>query len=242
MMKLFRRNSQKENRGNAATNASSNMRSSTDAKPLINLTVICPAMGDEHDQVIAVQCSPGETIGNLKLRLQDLSHIPYEFLDILQDPQGQPMDDNEVLGFNEGDVVFLQLSEIEAQSFPMGEDAWAHGDECVDEMIDDLEDDAEQEAFDQALADSIKDVQYCLSFLLPAVEAREERRCNIPIGASALIADVADVVRLELGLGADESFCLHFAGQPLSPDSTVHAAGLREDDTVFVGLSPDLLE
>jgi len=249
-MKFFRRNSQKENRGSDNVQASllgnpGNTATFVDNKKpngLINLTVICPAMDEDGDGIITVQCNTNKTIGDLKLRLQDMTEIPFEFLQILQDPQGEAMDDNDALTFHEGDVVYLRLNEMEQEILPLGEDAWAHGDQCAEELIDDLHDNAEAEAFDQALADSIKDVQYCLSFVLPGHDFEEERRCMMPIGATAMIADVTDVVRLELGLAGDESFCLHFAGQPLAPDSTVHEAGLRDDDTVLVGLSPDLLE
>merc|ERR1719281_1214002 len=145
MMKFFRRN--KENRGNAASQSGNAGPVSRTAKPdaRVNLTVICPALGSEGDDILTVPISPDKTVHDLKLQIQDACGVPYEFLQILQDPQGQPMNDDDVLGFEEGHVVYLRLDEMEAASFPLGDEAWAHGNQCAEELVEDLQDDAEQE-------------------------------------------------------------------------------------------------
>merc|ERR1711904_169011 len=85
----------------------------------------------------------------------------------------------------------------------------------------------------QALAQSLAQVTYNLTVVLPSRGGNGDSRCQMPLSAMAVIGDVTEAARLELNIASDQPFQLTYSGQALPQGITVHAAGLRDGDTIL---------
>merc|ERR1719265_2128452 len=95
----------------------------------------------------------------------------------------------------------------------------------------------EAQEMDNALQQSLADVTYNLTVVLPGRAGQREKRCKMPLSALALIGEVTEAAQLELNIPSDQPFQLTYLGQALPHWVTVHGAGLTDGDTILAQIS-----
>merc|ERR1712107_808274 len=73
-----------------------------------------------------------------------------------------------------------------------------------------------------ARREELATAEYKLTIVLPGRSSRPERRCSMPVMAAARVAEVLDMVKLELNM-EEEELVLEFAGENLPLGATVHS-------------------
>jgi len=208
---------------------------------------ILPGMGVEED-AWDVRIRRGATVGALKATISQLYGLHPGLMVLQRDADSQPMPDAELLKYDDGDVVYLCTGTGRAGlaaglrgSFA-GNVSGGNGD-----PLDGLAAAVSRAATEAANAvsgalaevaarrEEVANAEYKLTVLLPASGTRPERRCHVTVMALARVAEVLDMVKLELDAESEE-IALEFAGDTLPLGATIHALGLCNGDTVMASI------
>lgn len=184
-----------------------------------------------EDDVLQVPMERGASAGALKRRIEGLYGLPCASQVLRRDIDGEPLADDELLAYDDGDVVHLSLA---------GPSLTAGGAPPIFTMLPDglaaavAGAMAEATELSAALQESLADTTYNISFVKSSNEPRgDEQRCVVEVSAVARVQEVLEVVKLELE-DESEALYLEFAGQALPPEAPIHLVGLRDGDTVLV--------
>lgn len=190
----------------------------------ITLTVYRAAQQGVEEDALQVRISRGASIGELQTQLSDLYGIPPQMQVLRRDVDSAPLRPEETLVCEDGDVLHLVVN---GAANPLAANPFGALQEALVGAMQ------QAAAADQALLDALANTNYRLTFVMPASGASPEKRCQLEVSAVAHVAEVLDMVRLELD--AEDTACeLEFAGEVLPRPLQMHSAGLQDGDTVIV--------
>jgi len=200
---------------------------------------LLPGLGVEED-TWQVRVRRNATASALKAALHALYDLPMMLMEIRRDADSAPMGDAEMLRCDEGDVLYLTSGGPFGGLVPglVGGSLGAP----LGGLAEALQGAAAEaaEAFSGAMAEAnlraeeLARTEYSLNVVWPEGQGtRTERRCRITVMATARVAEVLEMAKLELN-AEEEAVALEFAGERLPPAAAVHALGLCNGDTVLV--------
>ncbi|CAE8604006.1 unnamed protein product, partial [Polarella glacialis] len=183
---------------------------------------ILPGLGADDD-TLQVRIERGANVGQLKARIFALYGLSPALQAFRRDVDSKTLGDQELLAYDEdGDVVHLRIGPNFAAGGIGG--LLQGATEAMSSVFAAMEGQRQE----------LERTEYTLSLLMPETAALPERRCRIPVMATARVAELLDMARLELNVEGEEPLALEFAGQKLPTTASVHALGLRDGDTVLV--------
>jgi len=210
---------------------------------------LLPGMGVEED-AWQVSIRRGATVGALKVTIANLYGLHPGLQALRRDADSQPMLDTEPLRYDDGDVVYLSAAGPAGLAAGLlggltggGIGVPGGGGGELDGLAAALSNAAAEaaNAVSGALAEAaarreeLATTEYKLGILLLASGKRPEKRCDVTVMAGARVAEVLEMVKLELDV-EDEELALEFAGEKLPLGANVHVLGLRDGDTVMASL------
>eukprot|EP00448_Togula_jolla_P035130 CAMPEP_0170634692 /NCGR_PEP_ID=MMETSP0224-20130122/36758_1 /TAXON_ID=285029 /ORGANISM="Togula jolla, Strain CCCM 725" /LENGTH=241 /DNA_ID=CAMNT_0010964011 /DNA_START=143 /DNA_END=868 /DNA_ORIENTATION=- len=199
----------------------------------ITLTIYRAAQDGAEEDTWQVRIERGATVGTLREQISSLYAIPSELQLLRRDVDGELLEDAEPLDCDEGDILHLT---VEAPFRSLGLGSLTGGPAGLLAGLNGLAEAvaAVHEAH-EAQRQEFERVEYSLSFVAPSLAASgKDRRCLLSVMATARVAEVLEMVKLELD-AENEARALEFAGQLLPLEASIHAAGLRSGDTVLLG-------
>lgn len=182
-----------------------------------------------------VRTDRSATIDDIKKQIFELYDMPVEMQVLRRTGAGPPLAGDEKL--NEGSTDALHLSvrnPLEGLVAALG-GAQMQGNplaaltERMSSAIAEM----------NAIQESLQSAEYALKFVLPAQSKPRtaEKRCALQVAAVATVADVLDMVKLELNIES-QRLALEFAGQTLPAMAAIHMCGLSDGDTIMLVPAP----
>lgn len=212
----------------------------------VTVTLYCPAHAGAAEDAWQVEVPRGATIAELKAKVAELYEVPVELQEIRRDVDSASLADTDPLDtdprLNE-DVLHLL---VKGQQGPLG--ALFGGDmsglmNMAQGFLGNLANVVNESAqMNEAMEQSLADVTYNLNVVLPGRAGKADTRCKLPLSAMAFVGDVTEAARLELNIGSAQHFQLTYGGQALPESMTVHAAGLRDGDTLLAQVQQEVTE
>lgn len=200
----------------------------------IAITIYRAAKDGIEEDAWQVSIERGATISSLRNRIGVLYGLPPLMQTLRRDPDSPPLAENELLGCDEGDILYLTLASPEellmgsmADPLSMGIPGLDGIFEAVSEAVNEVA------ATNQALQESLESTSYKLTFVMPAQGSAREKRVQLEVAAVARVEEVLDMVKLELDAEA-LAVGLEFAGEELPQHASIHALGIRDGDLLMV--------
>merc|ERR1712217_769796 len=85
-----------------------------------------------------------------------------------------------------------------------------------------------------AMQENLDNTTMTLKFVMSAQRPMDQdKRCSIEIAASATIANVLEMVKMDLNV-EDQNLLLEFCGEALTTAAPIHLVGLSDGDAIMV--------
>lgn len=176
------------------------------------------------------------TIDDLKKQIFELYDMPVEMQVLRRTAGGPPLSGDEKLNAGSTDALHLSVrNPLESLVAALGGGGQMQGIPLAD--LTERMSSAIAEM--NAIQESLQSAEYALKFVLPAQSKPRtaEKRCALQVAAVATVADVLDMVKLELNI-ENQRLALEFAGQTLPAMASIHMCGLSDGDTIMLVPAP----
>jgi len=190
-----------------------------------------PGMGNEED-AWQVRIQRGATVGALKAQISKLYGLNPAMQVLQRSADEPPLPDNELLKYDDGDVVHLTSFGPAAGGLP-GLGGFANAFSSAMAEVSGAVSGAISRAEEQRR--HLENAEYKLNVLMPAQKSRSrpEQRCQIIVVAAARINEVLQMAKLELDV-EDPGLVFEFAGERLPLEAPLLALSIQDGDTIML--------